>query len=75
MPALVQIPTGDDFDHEVAHELFDSNVSLTWIKGKAMPDELVGEILRGLGLERETDEQRRQRVATRAKALETKTQG
>ena len=38
---------------------------LTWIKGEAMPGELVEDILRGLGLERETDEQRRRRVATR----------
>ena len=30
-----------------------------------MPGELVEEILRGLGLERETDEQRRQRVSQR----------
>ena len=42
--------------------LFGSNLlALTWIKGEAMPDELVDEILRGLGLERETDEQRRRR--------------
>ena len=38
---------------------------LTWIKGEPMPGDLVDEILRGLGLERETDEQRRQRVAQR----------
>ena len=35
-----------------------------------MPGDLVDEILRGLGLERETDEQRRQRVALRARAAE-----
>ena len=34
---------------------------VTWIKGEPMPDELVDEILRGLGLERETDEQRSSR--------------
>ena len=34
-----------------------------WIKGEAMPGELVDEILRGLRLERETDEQRRQRLS------------
>ena len=36
-------------------------LALTWIRGEAMPGELVDEILRGLGLERETDEQRRGR--------------
>ena len=40
-------------------------MALTWIKGEAMPGEMVDEILRGLGLERETDEQRRQRVELR----------
>ena len=38
---------------------------LTWIKGEPMPGDLVDDILRGLGLERETDEQRQQRVARR----------
>ena len=40
-------------------------LALTWIKGETMPGELVDEILRGLGLARETDEQRRQRMALR----------
>ena len=63
---LAQIPWGDEFDHETGRELFGSNLlALTWIKGEPMPDELVDEILRGLGLERETEEQRRQRVANR----------
>ena len=63
---LGQIPWSDQFDHETARELFGSNLlALTWIKGEAMPGELVDEILRGLGLERETDEQRRQRVELR----------
>ena len=54
--------------------LFGSNLlALTWIKGEAMPDELVNEILRGLGLERETDEHRRQRVSMRAKVSATRT--
>ena len=44
-------------------------LALTWIKGETMPDELVDEILRGLGLERETEEQRRQRVAPLARRL------
>ena len=64
---LAQIPWGDDFEHETARELFGSNLlALTWIKGEAMPDELVDEILRGLGRERETDEQRRRRVSKRS---------
>ena len=63
---LAQVPWGEDFDHEVSRELFGSNLlALTWIKGEAMPGELVNEILRGLGLERETEEQRRRRVSLR----------
>ena len=66
---LAQIPWGNQFDHETARELFGSNLlALTWIKGESMPSELVDEILRGLGLERETDEQRRQRVSARTSA-------
>ena len=61
-----QIPWGEEFDHECARELFGSNLLvLTWIKGETMPGELVDEILRGLGLERETDEQRRGRLSFR----------
>ena len=63
---LAQIPWGDEFEHEMARELFGSNLlALKWIKGEAMPGELVDDILRGLGLERETEEQRRQRVSNR----------
>ena len=40
-------------------------MALTWIKGEAIPSDVVDEILRGLGLERETEHQRRQRVAMR----------
>ena len=66
--STAQIPWGDEFEHETARELFGSNLlALTWIKGEPMPGELVDEILRGLGLERETDEQRRQRVSLREK--------
>ena len=62
-----QIPREDEFDHETARDLFGSNLlALTWIKGEPMPGELVDDILRGLGLERETDEQRRQRMSRRA---------
>ena len=51
----MQIPWGDEFDHEAGRVLFGSNLlALTWIKGEPMPRELVDEILRGLGLERET---------------------
>ena len=60
--SCAQIPWGEDFQHETARSLFGSNLlTLTWIKGEAMPGELVREILRALGLERETDEQRRGR--------------
>ena len=58
-----QIPWGDDdFDHETGRELFGSNLlALTWIKGESMPSGLVDEVLRGLGIERETDTQKRER--------------
>ena len=63
---VAQIPWGDEFAHETGRKLFGSNLlALTWIKGEPMPGELVDEVLRGLGLERETDEQRRQRVFRR----------
>ena len=62
-----QIPWSDEFEHQTARKLFGSNLlALTWIKGEAMPGELVDEILRGLGLEREKEEQRRRRVSNRA---------
>ena len=68
LPAFAQIPWADDYSHATGRELFGSNLlALTWIKGEAMPGELVDEILRGLGLERETNEQQRQRVSMRAK--------
>ena len=45
---LAQIPWGDDFEHKTGCELFGSNLlALTWIKGEAMPGELVDEILEG----------------------------
>ena len=66
MPPIAQIPWGDEFEYETGRELFESNLlALTWIKGESMPGELVDEILRGLGLERETEEQQQQRVAMR----------
>ena len=53
MPAIARIPWGEEFEHQTARELFDSNLlALTWIKGETMPGELVDQILRGLGLER-----------------------
>ena len=58
--ARAQIPWGEAFELETARSVFDTNpLALTWIKGEPMPDGLVDEILRGLGLERETEEQRR----------------
>ena len=58
-----QIPWSEDFEHATGRELFASNtLALTWVKGEAMPRELVDDILRGLGLERETREQRRGRL-------------
>ena len=69
MPLIAQIPWGDELEYETGRELFESNLlALTWIKGESMPGELVpmvDEILRGLGLERETEEQQQQRVAMR----------
>ena len=69
MPAVAQIPWSDEFEHETARELFGSNLlALSWIRGEPMPGELVDEILRGLGIERETDDQRRQRQLRRVVA-------
>ena len=67
--STAQIPWGDEFEHETARELFGSNLlALSWIRGEPMPGELVDEILRGLGIERETDDQRRQRQLRRVVA-------
>ena len=55
---FAQIPWANEFEHETARELFGSNLlTLTWIKGEPMPGKLVEEVLRGLGLERETETQ------------------
>ena len=60
-----QIPWGEQFEHGAAHSVFETNLlALTWIKGEPMPDGLVDEILRGLGLERETEVQRRTRMSS-----------
>ena len=65
-----QIPWDEQFRHETARSVFETNLlALTWIKGEPMPGELVDEILRGLGLERETEEQRRTRMASRTRPL------
>ena len=62
-----QVPWDGEFEHETGRELFGSNLlSLTWIKGEPVPGELVDEILRGLGLERETEAQQRKRLTLRA---------
>ena len=59
---LRMIPWGEGYEHETARTLFGSNLlALTWIKGEPMPSGLVDEILRGLGLERETEAQVEQR--------------
>ena len=61
---LRMFPWDAEFEHETARELFGSNVlSLKWIKGEPTPGGLVDDILRGLGLERETETQVRQRRA------------
>ena len=61
-----QIPWTDEFEHETARELFGSNLlALTWLKGETMPDDLIDDILRALGLERETDQQRTTRMSCR----------
>ena len=39
---------------------------LTWIKGEALPTDLVDDILKAIGLERETPEERRSRRTTSA---------
>ena len=58
----MQIPWGEQFDHECARELFGSNLLvLTWIKGEPLPGGLVDDILKALKLERETVEDRRRR--------------
>ena len=70
------IPWDGEFEHETGSELFGSNLlALTWIKGQAMPGKLVDEILRGLGLERETEtqQQRRRRSSVRLEG-DTETQ-
>ena len=57
-----QIPWGDEFEHETARELFGSNLlALTWIKGESMPNGLVDDVLRGLGLERKSGTRKRER--------------
>ena len=65
---VAQIPWGDEFEHETARRLFGSNrLALTWIKGEPRPRDLVDEILRALGLKRETETQvqtRRERSAS-----------
>ena len=59
---LRMIPWSEEFEHETARTLFGSNLlTLTWIKGKPMPSGLVDEILRGLGLKRQNEQQVEQR--------------
>ena len=50
-----QIPWGEEFDWPCARELFGSNLLvLTWIKGESLPGNLVDDIMKAIGLERET---------------------
>ncbi len=64
---IAQIPWGDEFEHETARMLFGSNrLALTWIKGEPTPRDLVDEILRALGLERETKTQLTRRTSNPA---------
>ena len=64
--SCAQVPWGSEFEHETGRELFGSNLlALTWIKGEPMPGQLVDEILRGLGLKRETEAQKQKRVTLR----------
>ena len=57
-----QIPRVEEFTFPAAQALFGSSLlTLYWIKGEPLPDGLVDEILRALGLERETVEKRHRR--------------
>ena len=57
----MQIPWSDEYQHRTARVLFGSNLlALTWIKGEAMPDGLVDDILRALSLERQTRPEQQQ---------------
>ena len=61
-----QIPWGEEFTWPCARELFGSNLLvLTWITGEPLPGELVDDILKAVGLGRDTLEERRRR-STRA---------
>ena len=54
-PVVCQIPWGEEFTFPAARELFGSNLlTLTWIKGEPLPAELVDDLLKAIGLERET---------------------
>ena len=64
-----QLPWGEEFTYPAARELFGSNLLvLTWIKGEPLPGDLVSDILGGLGLERETQEEFRRRSTAWAAA-------
>jgi hypothetical protein len=65
-----QIPWSEEFTHPAARELFGLNLlTLTWVAGEPLPDELVGDIVRGLGLECETLEEQRTRRALITRCL------
>ena len=69
-PLATQIPWSDEYVHEAARELFGANLlTLTWVKGEPMARGLIDEILRGLGLERETEQKSMQRRKSTFQAL------
>ena len=56
---ISQVPWDEEFTWPCARELFGSNLLvLTWIKGEPLPGELVDDILKALGLGRDTLEER-----------------
>ena len=60
---MAQIPWGEEFTFSAARELFGSNLlTLTWIKGESLPDGLVDDILKAIGLEREAVGELRRRT-------------
>ena len=65
MPCASQIPSEDAYQHATARVLFGlDRRALRWIKGEAMPDALVDEILSALGLGRDTLEAHTKRLRT-----------
>ena len=58
-PRDAQSPWGEECTFPVARELFGSNLLvLTWIKGEPLPGDLVADVLRALGLQLTTLQER-----------------